>query len=173
MENIFDRLGETLRKGYLVTAEFVEGSHGTMDVHRFDSLELGELSSGHRVHYTVNGGKNWAGAQEPSSFDQRARERQPYNRMGQTTYIGYGFDSLDILPTSDGSRFLSLKKAWNTGSSSTSADKDGTWSRTREVAVVIYSKRELASYLQTLLAQMGVPRADVGKIKKDIVGKIG
>lgn len=173
MENIFDRLGETLHKGYLVTAEFVEGSHGTIDIHRFDSLELGELSSGHRAHYTVEGGKRWAGALEPTDFDQGERDRQPYNRMDPTTYIGCRLDNLDVIPTANGSRFLSLKKGSDNGSYFTASDKDGTFSRTREVAVVVYSKHELASYLQTLLAQIGVPHVDILKISKDIVGKIG
>lgn len=167
MQTAFENAGKTLQNGYFVTAEFHQGDCGTISIFLYNTLKLGE-QSGERVHFEAEGGSRWDGGQEPKGMSDESRRREPYNRGSSQTYIPHGFGQLDILPTSNGSRFLSLKQAWPVGSSFSSVDE---WPE-RGIAVIINEEDELAEYLTELLPRLGVPQDNIAVIREDILNKI-
>ena len=163
MKSVFQHSGKTFKNGFFLSAKFVEGQCGVLEVYQYNQLKL-DPKQDERVYFNVVGGKSFEAAQEPQEMSQRQRETEPYNRTSPYTYIGYGFGSLEVVPTSNGSRFLAMKKASGVGECSSSVDDD-------EVAVLCDDKNDLGRQLEIVLPKVGVPNTDVSKIKALVLGR--
>jgi len=167
MKNVFNLAGQVLNAGILVNAQFSQGSCGRVDIFLFETLRLTE-QEGKRIYITAAGGVNhWVGAQEPQDMSDEYRRLNPSNRGG-TCYLPQGFGGLDIIDTSNGSRFLSLNRTWLVGEVSSSVDEEPE----QEVGVVLRDMNELSAYLEELLPRLGVPQDNITEVKKDILAKL-
>ncbi len=117
-------------KGILVSAKVAKGFEAVVQVYEYDNLR-GVTIEDSRPKYdqvrmyvafdSKGQSRELALAYEnPNYF---FKTRPPYDRMSPTSYIGYGFDSLDIHNLSDGGRLLIQKKAGKTGYLLTSFDR--------------------------------------------------
>ena len=167
MKSAFECAGKTLEGGILIVATFVEGKCGTITIYRFESIEPEEGGDNTRVFFTLGGNNKRGGCQEPLDMDGEYRMEEPFNRSG-VLYLGYGFGDLDVIPTSDGSRFLSLKSTLSNNSLVSSADDYPD----TEVAVIFDDEGALPGYLEELLPRLGVPEGDITVVTGDILTKI-
>ncbi len=166
MDTVFEHAGETLENGIFVKAQFREGLYGTFEIYGYDTLELQE-QQGERVYFEVSGGPYIAGLQEPEDMSERSRNREPYDRMSSETYIGHGFGYLDIITTSNGSRFLVLKEAWKKGGVFSSVDDY----KGRCLALVLTEEELPECLADTVLPALGVPAEDRERIRDEIISR--
>lgn len=170
MTDVFKVKEKELHDGILLESHFDKGYCGTVYIYPFEALSISptpQPTEGSRVHLSLQG-KEWCGAFENSSYGFKTK--QPYNRGSQTTYLGHDFSILDIIPTRDGGRFLSLKKLMG-APSSTSVD----YYPDREKAM-LYPASDLEVFSQglgTILELTGVPPLDVPEVQRDVFSKLG
>lgn len=170
MLNLFDVQSRELRDGILTSAHFDKGYCGVLNISSFEALKLQSVpkkEKGSRVYFDVRG-QEWIGGFENPNY--AFKNKQLFNRGSQSTYMGMGFDSLDILLTSDGGRFFSAKESY-ASNTFTSAD----YCPDRKLTIVRPSTdlEEFSQDLGTMVELMGVPPVDVNKIRREIFNKLG
>ena len=121
--------GEKLpEQGILVHAEVKKGYEGVVSIYCYDKIEKTDISDSRpkydevRMHVSFGSGKELVMAYENPNYFYKNRE--PFDRMQTTSYIGFTFNDLDIIDLSDHGRLLVLKEASeNSYGSSTSFDR--------------------------------------------------
>jgi hypothetical protein len=170
MTDLFKVEETDLKNGTLVISHIDPGYCGSIEIYPFNTLhiELPETIEQNSRAYLNIIGKEWKGGFENPSYV--FKDKEPYNRGSQPTYIGTSFKDLDIIPTSDGGRFFSLKKLFDNSNMSTSTDYDAP----REISSVhsLGQLKPLSQDLGMILELSAVPKADIRNIQEEIFRKL-
>lgn len=173
MKSVFGEAGKTLMRSVFLLIAYIEPEKfGKVILYECDELILDKMSlwgGGERHHFTIKNGRSLVAAQEPAEWRDYERNRQPYDRTSSETYLSHDLGKLEVIPTSNGSRFLVLKKVWSEGCRSNTYVE--SYHPDREFYVSLKDLAEVAIYLNKFLPKMGVPAADVPKIKDVILSK--
>jgi hypothetical protein len=172
MKNFFEAdEGYRTWTGFLVKAVYQDKSHGVVTITRFRRLHIVHKDT-QIVYFCLTRAEEWAGLQEPKSLTLKERLVPPYRRPDLSRAFEYGFEYLDVIPTANGSRFLSLKRPYGFLHQVHSMSREILNSFMTPVTILSGCK-ELSDYLDELLPLLGVPSCDVQGVKRDILVKIG
>ncbi len=137
--------GEKLpAQGILVHAEVRKGYEGVIGVYCYDEIKDVSINDSRprfdevRMHIRLGSSRELTLAYENPNYSYK--EKEPFNRMQTTSYIGFAFNDLDLFDLSDHGRLLVVKHALESDVSGTTFDRrfeDIKESNdTREVTVV-------------------------------------
>jgi hypothetical protein len=159
-----------VHNGIIVWTEFRTGMHGVIRVIMFDKLQVMECENTH-AKVLLQNAVEWHGLMEPADWDAEQRAVEPYARHGDATYLASYFAKLRIIPTNNGSRFLSAKEVPHDDITELLAMADGQHPTVRTETRTFDSPHELLEYphLDRLFRQMGVPLKNRETIITDIV----
>lgn len=180
--------GEELpQKGILVSAKAAKGFEAVVDIYAYDNIRGVDLNDSRPKYDQVRMYVNFESEGEfrelslayenPNYF---YKDKPPYDRMSPTSYIGYGFDSLDTHNLSDGGRLLIQKKANETGGLSTSFDrfeKDLEPDSPNREVLRLFSEGDIngaAGAVETIMAKVvGANQQDAELISGQVKTKLG
>jgi hypothetical protein len=176
MKSLFSLSDEALTDGYLLIAQYCQFYHGTLKIYKYDTLIVGPIVKPiidtHRT-FTLWGYSLWMGSQEPASWNALDRNVEPPDRYKhQGLYMRCALRNLDIIPTSNGSRFLSLKKVIQSKGKQLDRAVEYEKSPLKEEAYVFEDINDFSKSLFVQLSFIGVPLEDKVIVRTDIKNKI-
>jgi len=117
-------------RGILVSAKAAKGFEAVVQVYEYDNIRSVKVEDSRpkydQVRMYVDFDSKGESRELALAYENPSyffKDRPPYDRMSPTSYIGYGFDSLDTHNLSDGGRLLIQKKADKIGGLFTSFDR--------------------------------------------------
>lgn len=117
-------------KGILVSAKTAKGFEAVVEVYEYDNIRGVKIEDSRpkydEVRMYVDFESKGQSRQLALAYENPSyffKDRPPSDRMSPTSYIGYGFDSLDSHSLSDGGRLLIQKEAGKIGGLFTSFDR--------------------------------------------------
>ncbi len=171
MTDLFFTEERKLEDGLLTKINFNLGYCGVMEIFHYETLKIKrfpKLERGSRASLDMGKAKVVYSAFEHP--DYVFKDKQPFDRGSQDTYIGCSFDSLDISPVSNSGRFFLSKQARDT-SISTSADyyPDKEWTFVHPVSDLEAFSKDIGRGLELC----GIPVRGTSDFRREIFKRFG
>ncbi|MGA2910347.1 MAG: hypothetical protein ABSE04_00910 [Candidatus Microgenomates bacterium] len=165
MYDLFQSVGKTFKHSFLLRATFENGKCGKIEIALVHEMEVETKGSGIR-YFVRDNYEVWRGIQEPEDCNEK--ELDPCERHADTACLPHTMEEMDVLNTSNRSRFLSLGLTTARESYSEYVPNNPD----REIAVIFENYSDLLGYLGKALTKIGVPHKDQGMILEDINSKL-